>query len=352
MALTGGTILATLSSGALVRRFGPGGLNAAAAAMIACGLLGFSLFPLYRLLFVFAFIQGYGTGILDAGINNFVALHYRARYMNWLHCFYGIGAGLGPVIMAYFISREEQWRQGYFSVSMVCWAIFFILIISLPLWKLNAREQRIEAGPTDPKPGSPGGAFSLPGVKAALLCFFCTGSILGIVQVWGSTYLVMRQQLPAEKAAGWVSLLFIFITAGRFIVGLIGVSFGDSKKDVSKKGVSNKVIMRAGWLFVISGMLCLFMPWPVFSFAGFICMGLGVAPVLPAIVHDNPRRFGADHSQTITGWLFAASYSGAFAVPILGGILISNVNMMFFPALLVLFAAGLAAGVEKLGQSG
>ncbi|HRM94765.1 MAG TPA: TetR/AcrR family transcriptional regulator, partial [Alicycliphilus sp.] len=32
-----------------------------------------------------------------------LALHYEARHMSWLHCFWGVGATLGPVILSLFL---------------------------------------------------------------------------------------------------------------------------------------------------------------------------------------------------------------------------------------------------------
>lgn len=53
-----------------------------------------------------------------AGLNNYVAAHYKAHHMSWLHCFWGVGATLGPVIMAGFISGGGHWRSGYLTVSL------------------------------------------------------------------------------------------------------------------------------------------------------------------------------------------------------------------------------------------
>jgi fucose permease len=332
MVITGGTILATLLSGMMIRRLGFGRSNITSLMLIALGLLGFSLLPSFRLLFLCAFIQGYGTGVLDAGINNFVALHYKARYMNWLHCFYGIGAALSPLIMSYFISREEQWRSGYFSVSMVCWAFVFLLLVSLPLWKPAGSGEPITEGP----PAKRINVLRIPGVTMSFLSFFGAGSIIGMIQVWGSTYLVLRKDLLPDRAAGWVSLFFILLTVGRLIAGIINGAF------------SNRIILRSGCLFIILGLLCLLLPWPLFSLISFICLGFGAAPIVPAIVHENPRRFGAANSQAIVGYQFAASYFGMFAVPILGGLLISNISMALFPFILIFFAIFLTVSVREI----
>lgn len=42
---------------------------------------------------------------VDAALNNFVALHYQSRHMSWLHCFWGVGATLGPYVMGMCLMR-------------------------------------------------------------------------------------------------------------------------------------------------------------------------------------------------------------------------------------------------------
>jgi fucose permease len=372
MMITAATVIASLLSGRTVRRMGAGRSNTASLALVALGLLGFSLLPSTggllstAWLFAGAALLGYGTGALDTGINNFVALHYEERHMNWLHCFYGLGGSSSPFIMSYFLSHGERWRSGYLSVSFICWAILVVLLFSLPLWKQaalrSAGGRAIDTAPSDAasidsasidaapaagaatsaKAGEAGGEktriLGKPGVKAALMSFFGLGSLMGLVQVWGSTYIVMQKGLSADTAAGWISVFFIFITLSRLIVGFINGA------------ISSRIIIRTSCVFVILGCLCLFLPHPLFSLAGLILMGFGVAPIIPAIVHENPRRFGPEHSQTVVGYEFASGYLGSFTVPLLAGLAITHISMVIFPIFLLCLAAILIAGCECLSK--
>jgi predicted MFS family arabinose efflux permease len=114
--------------------------------------------------------------------------------------------------------------------------------------------------------------------------------------------------------------------------------------------ISSRIIILTGCVFIIQGCLCLFLPHPLFSLTGFILMGFGAAPVIPAIVHENPRRFGPEHSQTVVGYEFASTYLGSFAVPILTGLAITHISMVVFPIFLLCLSAILIAGCEGLDK--
>ena len=94
-----GTVISSLQSDRLTRRFGTGRVMAASVALTAAALLGFSLSGSFPALCLWAVPYGLGAGSVDASLNNYVALHYASRHMSWLHCMWGIGASIGPYIM-------------------------------------------------------------------------------------------------------------------------------------------------------------------------------------------------------------------------------------------------------------
>jgi fucose permease len=325
MVIAGATVTANLLCGRMIRVLGAYRGGTASVAMIALGLLGFCLVPFGAFLFVWAFVLGYGTGLLDTGLNNFTAIHYQARYVNWLHCFFGAGAAFSPLIMSYFISRGGKWQSGYFSASMICWGVAAMMLFSLPLWK------QTDSVPAPSEKASSAGAggerkkvLAIPGVKATLLSFFCEGSILGMVQVWASTYLTMQKGLPAETAAGWISAFFIFIVICRLIMGIVN------------EALPGRTLIRLGCGVMCLGCIFLFLPGTWFPLVALILLGFGMAPVVPGIIHETPIRFGAANSTAITGYQFAVSNIGVIGVPAAGGFVIANVSMAAYPFFLFL----------------
>ncbi len=96
MIVAGGTIVSSLSSGSLIRRLGTGKLTLFSCVLTAGSLLGFSVAPSLGWLVVLAIPLGIGGGAVDAALNHYVASNYKAHHMSWLHCFWGVGATMGP----------------------------------------------------------------------------------------------------------------------------------------------------------------------------------------------------------------------------------------------------------------
>ena len=97
MIISCGTIVSSLFSYRVIRRLGTGLVTLMSVAMTAVALFGFSFATTFWLLCLWSIPYGLGAGSVDAALNNFVALHYKAQHMSWLHCFWGVGATLGTV---------------------------------------------------------------------------------------------------------------------------------------------------------------------------------------------------------------------------------------------------------------
>lgn len=94
--IAAGTIVSSLASGAVLTRLGTGQVTLISSFMTAAALLGFYFAPSILWLILLALPLGLGAGSVDAALNNYVAAHYKAHHMSWLHCFWGIGATLAP----------------------------------------------------------------------------------------------------------------------------------------------------------------------------------------------------------------------------------------------------------------
>src|SRR5690554_5619395 len=175
MTITSGTIISSLASGRLLKRYGTGKVTFISVLMTAAALLGFYLAPSLIWLIICAIPLGLGAGAVDTGLNDYVAINYEARHMSWLHSFWGVGASLSPIIMSQFILQGHAWREGYLTISIIQFALVAILFLSIPLWiKVAATEesqlnQAIEAEATASKTATK--PLQVKGVKYALLTF-------------------------------------------------------------------------------------------------------------------------------------------------------------------------------------
>ena len=133
MTICASTIVSSLLSDRMTRRFGTGLVTAASVALTAAALFGFSQAKALWMLFVFAVPYGLGAGGVDAALNNYVALHYASRHMSWLHCFWGVGASIGPYIMGWALTAGHGWRTGYGTVCLIQVCLMLVLFAALPL---------------------------------------------------------------------------------------------------------------------------------------------------------------------------------------------------------------------------
>lgn len=333
-----GTVISSLFADRFTRRLGTGLVTAISVSMTAIGLLGFYLSRSFALLCVFAVPYGLGAGAVDAALNNYVALHYSSRHMSWLHCFWGVGASVGPYVMGAAIGLGMGWRGGFGIISVLQIALSAALFISLPLWKLH-KSDGTESEKVNQ--GSVGviGALRLRGVKAILLAFFCYCSLEATAGLWASSYLVEHKGVSAETAAMLASMFYLGITLGRFICGFVADRAGDKR------------MVRLGCFVIILGIALIAIPvkssYP--AIAGLIIIGLGAAPIYPSLIHSTPDNFGKENSQAIIGIQMASAYVGILIAPaVFGGI--AETNIAFYPFFMLLFALALLGFTERVNR--
>lgn len=336
MIISSGTIISSLLSGRLIKWLSTGKLTLISVAMTAFALLGFSFAPSFLWLCLLAIPLGLGAGAVDSAINNFVAVHYEAKHMSWLHCFWGVGATSGPLIMSMLLAREGGWRNGYFVIAIIQFVLVLILLFSLPLWKKYDRT--IEVTEVNEQKENPK-LFAVKGVKLTLISFFCYCAIEMTTGLWGSSYLVIIKGISVEMAAQWISIYYFGITLGRLISGFITMK------------LSNMNLVRVGQITIAVGVLCFLLPLPTFfSMIGFVLIGLGCAPIYPSMLHETPNRFGQEMSQSMMGIQMASAYVGTTCMPPLFGFLADYVGTGFFPVYLLLLIGLMIVCVESLNH--
>ncbi|RJX40211.1 MFS transporter [Paenibacillus pinisoli] len=347
MVIAACTIVSSLLSGTVLRLFGTGKVTLISCILTAGALAGFSWSPSLIWLVLFAIPLGLGAGSVDAGLNSYVAAHYKAHHMSWLHCFWGVGASLGPIIMASFMAGDNLlWRQGYLAVAGIQLLLVVILFVTLPLWDKVAKSSRVQLsaqeGQQEHEEAAAGASVSVKswrvkGVNLALLTFVFYSGVEASVGLWGSSFLVNIKDLPAATAAQWVSLFYVGITVGRMLTGFITFK------------VNNRMLIRYGQWVALAGTVLLILPLPsIVSLAGLMVIGLGLAPIFPCMLHETPARFGKGHAPSIIGYQMAAAYTGTTLVPPFLGLLASNSTIGIFPMFIVLFAVAMILCTERL----
>lgn len=335
--IAAGTIVSSLLSDRMTKKFGPGNVTVFSVFLTAMALLMFSITKSFPMLIVCAIPYGLGAGGVDAALNNFVALHYKSQHMSWLHCMWGIGVTISPFVMRFAISSLNDWHMGYRIIFFIQVAITIALFFTLPLWKRadgnNVSEdgQNTESDNDDketakPRPMPLKEVFRLPGAKSICFTFFCYCALEQTTMLWVSTYLVEKWAISDADAAGLASLFFIGITVGRGINGFFSMKFSDT------------TMIRVGSAVILLGIIFLILPLNVIlAEAGFILIGLGCAPIYPSIIHSTPAHFGKDKSQALIGVEMASAYVGTLAMPPVFGLIGNYISISLLPYYLIIF---------------
>ena len=329
MVISGGTIVSSLLSDRLTRKFGARWVTVVSVFLTAAALFGFSFSDRFWMLILFSIPYGLGAGAIDAALNNYIALHYSARHMSWLHCFWGVGTIVSPFIMSYALT-SSTWNDGYRIVGYIQLGIGALLLATISVWKINKT-------PEAQSQKSLGliGAVKIKGVPLILLGFFAYCAAEATSMQWASTYFVEVKQISEAQAAQLASLFYIGITAGRFVSGFLSGKLGDRRMIV------------IGACILTCGIVLLFIPADVeVAIAGFIVIGLGCAPIYPSIIHSTPANFGAENSGAIIGIQMASAYVGSTFIPPLFGLIANRLGFNILPVYLLIFVALMIAMTE------
>ncbi len=331
MIISLGTVFSGLFSERMTKKFGTRGVTIVSVFLTAIALYGFSTTSSMYQMCLWAIPCGLGAGAIDAALNNYVALHYNSKHMSWLHCFWGVGTIISPYIMSYFLTHSV-WKDGYRWVSYIQFAIAIILILTIPLWKINEVK---EAAKVETKILGIKGALKIKGVPYILLGFLCYCAAESTSMLWASSYLEGTRGSSKEEAAALGALFFIGITVGRFLAGFITDKLGDNK------------MIRFGVSIAIVGVICILIPVKIVTIAGFVIIGLGCAPVYPSIIHSTPANFGAENSQGIIGIQMASAYIGSTFMPPLFGLIANYISLKLMPIYLLFFFCLLLVMIAK-----
>ncbi len=334
MTVSGGTIISSLLSGKVVGRLGTGKTTVISVLMTAVSLLGFSYSGSFYALVVLAIPLGLGAGSIDSALNHFVATHYKAIHMSWLHCFWGVGATTGPLIMSASLASKAGYSRGYLVIGGIQLALFIVLIASIPLFNRMTMQSKISAGASEHAESDrkKNGLNSV--VIWTLLAFLFYCSIEISTGLWGSTYLVQVKGVEPTTAASWIAMYYLGITIGRFINGLLTLV------------MNNKKILQLGSILMLVGVVTLIVAWAnSISLVGFLLIGLGCAPIFPTLIHDTPLKVDKTNAQTLMGIQMATAYVGSTFAPPFIGLVTQQTGFGIFPLLLLGIVFGMVVAV-------
>ena len=313
-------------AGKLLRKFGTANVTFFSILLTAIGLIGISFSPNIIVMMLCAVIMGYGAGAIDTGLNNYISLHYESRHMNWLHCFWGVGVTISPLIMSAFLNGENgSWRNGYRILAVIQFSIALLVALSLKKWKKLEKDDKKEITEEQIEKHSFIDILKIKGALTSILSQGLYCSMEFLIGTWGASFLVNSYDYSPDVAARWVSLYYGGIMLGRLISGFISIKASDN------------TLIRGGILTAFLGIVLLALPLGTISVAGLLLIGVGFGPIFPSILHSVPDRFGAKYSADLTGFHMGGAYATGFAVQLAFGYIATATTFKITPFVLLSF---------------
>lgn len=322
-----GTVISSLFYSRLSSRFKTEKITTVSVLMTAISLFLFAFAANAYTVFPIALLLGLGAGSVDAGLNFYVALHYKARHMSWLHAFWGLGTTFGPSVLALFFASGRVWNDAYLMMAIIQSLIVLMLLLSFPLWRKNEDKSiKVMTNEPEKRDYSIKSALGMKGAPIALLAFFLYCAIESTLLNWGASFTVFSKGLTESEGAQIASFAYWGITIGRFLTGLINEKTGD--RFMIALGLS---------ITLIGGILLLFSPTFITIAVSIFLIGMGFAPIYPSMIHQTTRLFGAEGAAKIMGLEMASAYIGSSLTPFLFGLITRLTGQGILPVMVIIF---------------
>ncbi len=332
VAAMAGYMTSSFISGKIMARLGVGGLLAASCAVTGLSLLGYTVAPAWPVMVGLAVFAGLGGGAIDAGINTYVAAHFKESLMQWLHASFGVGITLGPIIMTVGLKNTGMWRTGYWVVgtAQVLLAVCFALTASR--WR-NGGTAAVEGERKLTDYRTPmRQTLREPRAWLSILLFFLYTGMEVILGNWAYSLLTESRGIAAQAAGFWTGSYWFTFTVGRVLAGLYANRIGGRK------------LVAGSLLLALAGSLLLWWnPSDTVSLIGVAVVGFAIAPVFPALVSLTSDRVGAKHAANTIGMQISAAGLGGAVISSLAGVLARRISLEIIPVYLSSVAAVLLA---------
>jgi fucose permease len=322
-----GYFFSGIFAGKAIERLGVGRLLALSTAMVAIGLFGYAAMPSLWPLLAFAVLIGLGSGAIDTGLNFYASEHFSVTVMNWLHAFFGIGAMLGPFIVASVFAAGGTWRLGYFIVASAIAAMAVVFILTINQWGNGAHHDEGEA--TVPVPVRQ--VLRSPLVWVQILMFHVMAGIEAAAGLWTATLMIERFDASKGEAAIWAGLFWGAMAVGRLVLAPLS---GD---------LDPRRLVQLGTLGVLGGALLMIPDQKLVFQAGVLLFGLAMAPLFPTMMSLTPVRLGSGMSMHAIGYQVSAATLGIITIPTVGGLIAERTDFVAIPIVMSIGAAILVA---------
>lgn len=333
---TVGYSLASFFIARLIKRFGIGSLLIFSSLASAVALFGYPLAPAWSVIVGIGALAGFGSGVLDAGVNTYLAAEYQESEMQWLHAFFGIGATLSPIIMTASLSQFVSWRPGYIFVGTLMVMMGGAFRLTYSAWKAPQPASETVPASEAAGPGLMDYQTSLwksllqPQTWVGILLFLLyTGAELTLGN-WTYTLFTEGRGISPQIAGIWAGGFWATFTVGRILGGLF----------VHRVRL-NTLMVSAMSLALVGAVLFWWNPLPLVGVLGVFVAGFAMAPIFAGLISSTRQRVGEHHAANTIGIQISAAGLGGAVLPALAGFLARRISLEAIPVMLAVSLLGM-----------
>jgi fucose permease len=333
---TVGYLISSTLIARLISRFGIGALLIFSSVLSAISLIGYTLAPAWSVIIALGAIGGFGGGLMDAGLNTYLAAEYNEGQMQWLHASFGVGATLSPLIMTASLALFASWRPAYIFVGILMGIMVISFILTLPAWKRPeqlsteaAEREGAERGLMDYRTSFWVTLLRVVTWLSILMFLLYTGAEYTFGN-WTYTLLTEGRGVSPQFAGLWAAGYWATFTAGRVIAGIFAYRIR-----------LTTLILGGMALSLVGAVLFWWNPLELVSILGIFIVGFAMAPIFPGLVSSTSDRVGARYAANTIGIQFGAAAIGSALIPSLAGTLAQRISLETIPMLLSVSLFGL-----------
>lgn len=240
-----GCLVGVFASGPLIERFRLRNLLGATFLVFACILLLVGVSGTLVAFLVVIGALGLAQKLFDAVINAAVAREYTRNsgfFMNLLHCSFGIGSFLGPLLAGTLVEKGISWRVPFVSLGVACLALLLVY------WLLTRDAGQSRTAVRDRAPAAGYASILTPRMIVAwfLLAFYC-GHQIGMNN-WLPIFLSSEFGTDTVTAGVGLSLFWLGLIVSRLAASILTRRYCERDLLIAGSALGAVLMLAGVWI--------------------------------------------------------------------------------------------------------